>query len=66
MVFSKDGMRVGVKEVRRDAYVDGTQRFVFVPFFSRVCVFWGMVDWGEGMVFKGELWLMCGEKLVYW
>lgn len=35
MVFSKDGMRVGVKEVRGDVYVDGTQRFV--PFC--VCVF---------------------------
>ncbi len=37
VVFSKDGMRVGVKEVRGDVYVDGTQRFVL---FLRLC-FWG-------------------------
>lgn len=29
VVFTKDGMKVGVKEVRNEQYVDQTQRFVF-------------------------------------
>lgn len=51
VVFSKDGMRVGVKEVRGDVYVDGTQRFVL---FLRLC-FWG---WALG---KGGGWALGKE-----
>ena len=31
VVMTKDGMRVGVKEVGREGYVDRTQRYVFPP-----------------------------------
>lgn len=36
MVFSKDGMKVQVKEVKDEAYKDRTQRFVLVL----SCVVW--------------------------
>lgn len=40
VVFSKEGMRVGVKEVRGEREVDGTQRFVLLVVVS-MGVFWG-------------------------
>ena len=34
IVVTKDGMKVGVKEVKEESYVDTTQRYVSVPLFS--------------------------------
>ena len=34
VVFSKDGMKVGVKELKDEDYRDRSQRFVFFFFFS--------------------------------
>ncbi len=34
MVFSKDGMRVGVQEVRTERYVDGQKRCVCLLSFG--------------------------------
>jgi hypothetical protein len=31
VVFSKDGMKVGVKEVKAEDYADKTQRYIQVP-----------------------------------
>lgn len=31
VVFSKDGMKVGVKEVKAEDYTDKTQRYIQVP-----------------------------------
>jgi len=63
VVFSKDGMRVGVKEVRGDVYVDGTQRFVL---FLRLC-FWGWaLGKGGGWGGKGSMLMCLLVKIVYW
>ena len=34
ILVTKDGMKVGVKEVKEESYVDTTQRYVSVPTFS--------------------------------
>lgn len=33
ILVTKDGMKVGVKEVKEESYVDTTQRYVSVPIF---------------------------------
>lgn len=34
ILVTKDGMKVGVKEVKEESYVDTTQRYVSGPLFS--------------------------------
>lgn len=50
VVMTKDGMRVGVKEVGREGYVDRTQRYVV--FFFLLCFGFGLAIgvfvWGVG------------------
>lgn len=41
VVFSKDGMKVGVKEIKDEEYRDRSQRFVFsCPFFCTHVIIW--------------------------
>lgn len=43
--FTKDGLVVGVKERREEAYVDRTQRWV-LPLGVSFCGVWRMLRWG--------------------
>lgn len=51
VVLTKDGMRVGVKEVGREGYVDRTQRYVISPTTLVWFGGWGMC---EGWAFFGR------------
>lgn len=39
ITFGKEGVRVGIKEVKNEDYVEKTQRCAWPPFISFVCVF---------------------------
>ena len=45
VVFTKDGMKVGVKELRNENYVDKTQSFMVKA--------WNLSTWPE---YKSKLW----------
>ena len=45
MVFTKDGMKVGVKDVNTESYVDTTQSFLVKA--------WNLSTWPE---YKSRLW----------
>lgn len=60
VVVTKEGMRVGVKEVGREGYVDRTQRCVSPP-FSAFCFGFGLAVEGcvrDGPFLEGE-WMRC-------
>ena len=39
ITFGKEGVRVGIKEVKNEDYVEKTQRCAWPPFIAFVCVF---------------------------
>lgn len=60
IVVTKDGMKVGVKEIREESYVDTTQRFVFPLLLPPLVVRVWIRSGGDGCKFRSS------KRVIYW